>query len=151
VSAQSVFGAHNDPTGPSKDANGEVMLDVEVAGAVAPGAKIVVYFAPNTDDGFIGALNAAIHDSLHKPNIISISWGGPELASTVQSLNDYNNACAYAAQMGITILCAAGDHGAADSEEKNYKKVHADFPASSPYVLACGGTKLVGKNKMIES
>ena len=85
VSAVSVLGGHNDPNGPAKDANGEVMLDIELAGAVAPGAKIVVYFAPNTDDGFIGALDAAVHDSVRKPSVISISWGGPESGSTAQS------------------------------------------------------------------
>src|SRR5436305_24244 len=94
VTAVSVLGAHNDPTGPSKDANGEVMLDIEVAGAVARGARIVVYFAPNTDDGFIGALNAAIHDNIRKPSVISISWGGAEGSSTQQSLLDYDKACA---------------------------------------------------------
>jgi len=54
------------------------MLDIEVAGAIAPGAKIVVYFAPNTDAGFLDAIAAAIHDTTNKPSVISISWGGPE-------------------------------------------------------------------------
>jgi kumamolisin len=151
VSAVSVIGGHNDPNGQSKDANGEVMLDIEVAGAVAPGAKIVVYFAPNTDDGFIGALNAAIHDNVRKPSVISISWGGAELGSTAQSLADYNSACADAAVMGITITCAAGDHGAADAEQPPNKRVNADFPASSPNVLACGGTQLVGQSGVIQT
>ena len=151
VSAVSVLGGHNDPNGPSKDANGEVMLDIEVAGAVASGAKIVVYFAPNTDDGFIGALNAAIHDNVRKPSVISISWGGAESGSTQQSLLDYNSACADAAAMGITITCAAGDHGAADDEQPPNKRVNADFPASSPNVLACGGTQLIGQGGMIQS
>jgi len=151
VSAVSVSGGHNDPDGPASDANGEVMLDIEVAGAVAPGAKIVVYFAPNTDDGFIGALNTAIHDNVRKPSVISISWGGPEQGSTQQSLQDYNSACADAAVMGITVTCAAGDHGAADDEKPTTKRVNADFPASSPNVLACGGTQLVGQGSVIRS
>ena len=74
VTAVSIGGAHNEPDGPTKDANGEVMLDIEVAGAVAPGAKIAVYFAPNTDEGFLNA-NAAIHDNVRNPSVISISWG----------------------------------------------------------------------------
>ena len=151
VSAVSVLGGHNDPNGPARDANGEVMLDIEVAGAVAPGAKIVVYFAPNTDDGFIGALNAAIHDNVRKPSVISISWGGAEGGSTPQSLQDYNSACADAAVMGISITCAAGDHGAADEEQPPNTRVNADFPASSPNVLACGGTRLVGQGGAIQS
>jgi len=151
VSAVSVLGGHNSPNGPTKDANGEVMLDIEVSGAVAPAAKIVVYFAPNTDDGFIGALDAAIHDSVRKPSVVSISWGGPEQGSTKQSLQDYNNSCADAAAMGITITCAAGDHGAADTDQPTNRRVNADFPASSPHVLACGGTQLVGDNGAIQS
>jgi kumamolisin len=151
ISAVSVLDGHNDPDGPTSDANGEVMLDVEVAGAVAPGAKVVVYFAPNTDDGFIGALNAAVHDNVRKPSVISISRGGLEQNSTLQSLLDYDQACADAAVMGVTITCAAGDHGAADEEQPPNKRVNADFPASSPNVLACGGTRLVGQGSVIQS
>ena len=75
VTAVSVAGGHNEPDGPTSDANGEVMLDIEVAGAVAPGAKIAVYFAPNTDEGFLAALNAAVHDNVRKPSVVSMSWG----------------------------------------------------------------------------
>jgi len=78
IIAVSVGGAHNAPTGKADSADGEVLLDIEVCGAVAPGAQIVVYFAPNTDDGFINALYAAIHDNLRRPSIVSISWGSPE-------------------------------------------------------------------------
>jgi kumamolisin len=77
VTAVSVGGAHNAPTGNPNSPDGEVVLDIEVAGAVAPGAQIVVYFAPNTDDGFINALYAAIHDNLRRPGIVSISWAAP--------------------------------------------------------------------------
>jgi len=68
----SVDGARNSPT----TANGpdaEVMLDIEVIGSVAPKAQIFVYFAPNTDAGFVDAVSAAVHDSQHKPSVISIS------------------------------------------------------------------------------
>jgi kumamolisin len=74
----SVGNAHNTPTGNADSADGEVVLDIEVAGAVAPGAQIVVYFAPNTDDAFVNALYAAVHDNLRRPSIVSISWGAPE-------------------------------------------------------------------------
>src|SRR5206468_1694970 len=70
-------GASNDP-GTDLKADGEVMLDIEVAGAVAPRAKQLVYFAPNDDQGFLGAIKAAIHDSATPPTVISISWGSPE-------------------------------------------------------------------------
>lgn len=76
VSAVSVDGGTNAPTGDPNSADGEVALDIEVAGAVAPGASLAVYFAPNTDQGFLDALTTAIHDQANKPSVISISWGG---------------------------------------------------------------------------
>jgi kumamolisin len=54
------------------------MLDIETAGAIASGADMVVYFAPNTNTGFLDAITTAIHDTQHKPSVISISWGGPQ-------------------------------------------------------------------------
>ncbi len=144
VTAISVGGAHNEPDGPTKDANGEVMLDIEVAGAVAHGAAIAVYFGPNTDEGFLGALNAAIHDSVRKPSVVSISWGAAEAGWTDQAKRDFDSACSDAAVMGITVTVSAGDHGAPDSDDPTEKRANADFPASSPHVLACGGTRLIG-------
>jgi kumamolisin len=151
VTAVSVSGGHNDPDGPSKDANGEVMLDIEVAGAVAPAAKIAVYFAPNTDDGFLNALTTAVHDNVRNPSVISISWGAAEAAWTEQAKRDFDSACADATVMGITVTVAAGDHGAPDTDDPGEKRANADFPASSPHVLACGGTRLVGKAAGIAS
>jgi kumamolisin len=148
VIAVSVGTAHNAPTGNPDSADAEVVLDIEVAGAVAPGAQIVVYFAPNTDDGFINALYAAVHDNLRRPSIVSISWGAPEKQSTLQSLNDYDAACVDAAALGITICAAAGDHGSSDTDPPA-RRANVDFPASSPHVLACGGTHLEAKNGAI--
>jgi len=141
VTAVSVGGAHNAPTGNPNSPDGEVVLDIEVAGAIAPGAKIVVYFAPNTDDGFINALYAAIHDNLRRPAIVSISWGSAETNSTMQSLKDYDAACVDAAALGVTVCAAAGDHGSSDTDPPG-KRAKVDFPASSPHVLACGATRL---------
>ena len=144
ITAVSVNGGHNNPDGPGKDANGEVMLDIEVAGAVAPRANIAVYFAPNTDEGFLGALNTAIHDSVRNPSVISISWGNPEVDWTDQAKRDFDSACADGAAMGITVTASAGDHGAPDTDDPAERRANADFPASSPNVLACGGTRLIG-------
>jgi len=151
IAAVSVGGAHNEPDGPSKDANGEVMLDIEVAGAVAPGAKIAVYFAPNTDDGFLAAVNAAIHDNIRNPSVISISWGSSEANWTDQAKTDFDSACADGATMGITVSVSAGDHGAPDTDDPAETRANVDFPASSPNVLACGGTRLVGDSTGITS
>ena len=60
--------------------------------AVAPKAKIVVYFALNTDNGFQAALHAAIHDKVHRPAVVSISWGSSEDDNTGQALRAFNEA-----------------------------------------------------------
>jgi len=140
VSAVPVDGGSNSPSGDASGADGEVELDIEVAGAVAPAAQIAGYFAPNTDQGFIDAVTTAVHDAKLKPSIISISWGGPENSWTEQSRNALNSACQDAATMGVTVLAASGDDGASDGSTNGAPTV--DFPAASPFVVACGGTKL---------
>jgi kumamolisin len=146
VTAVSVDKGKNSP-GSASGPDGEVMLDIEVAAAVAPGAKIVVYFAPNTDQGFIDAIGAAVHDATNNPSVISISWGGPESSWTKQAMQALDAACQSAAALGITITVAAGDNGSTDGATGN----NVDFPASSPHVLACGGTKLTGSGSTITS
>ncbi len=136
-----VDGGRNEPSTPHS-ADGEVMLDIEVAGSVAPGVTIVVYFAPNTDRGFLDAITRAVHDTTHRPSVISISWGGPESAWTSQALTAMDGAFADAALLGVTVTCASGDNGSDDRVGDG--RAHADFPASSPHVLACGGTRLEG-------
>jgi kumamolisin len=141
VVAVSVDGAVNAPTGDANGPDAEVELDIEVAGALAPGAKIAVYFAPNTDQGFLDAVTTAIHDTTLRPSIVSISWGSPEGTWTAQARAALNAACEEAATLGITILVAAGDQGADDGDDSDTPTV--DFPASSPYALGCGGTRLI--------
>jgi kumamolisin len=146
VTAVSVDGGKN---APGSDADGEVMLDIEVVGSIAPGANIAVYFAPNTDQGFVDAITEAVHDSTRKPSVISISWGGPEDSWTEQARNAMNAALQDAANLGVTVTAAAGDGGSSDGAGDG--KLHVDFPASSPFALACGGTKLVGSGSKISS
>ena len=148
VTAVSVDKGKNKPSN-ANSADGEVMLDIEVCAAVAPGANIVVYFAPNTDQGFIDAITHAVHDTTHKPGVISISWGGPESTWTGQSMTALDQACQAAAALGVTITVASGDDGSTDGVTDGAN--HTDFPASSPHVLACGGTKLVAPNGSIAS
>jgi kumamolisin len=136
----------NSPDGPD-GADREVMLDIEVAAAVAPGASIVVYFAPNTDQGFVDAIAQAVHDTKNKPSVISISWGSAEINWTPQAMTALDAACQSAAALGVTITVASGDNGSSDGV--NDDKDHVDFPASSPHVLACGGTRLVGSGSTI--
>jgi kumamolisin len=149
ITSVSVDGAQNSPTGDPNGADGEVELDVEVAGAIAPGAQIAAYFAPNTDQGFIDAVTTAVHDATQKPSVVSISWGGPETSWTEQSRNALNSICQDASTMGVTILAASGDDGASDGSTNGSPTV--DFPAASPYVLGCGGTKLLISGASIAS
>jgi kumamolisin len=135
-----VDGATNAPTGDPNGPDGEVMLDIEIVGAIAPAARIVVYFAPNTDQGFIDAVTTAVHDRTNRPSVISISWSGPESSWTEQAQRALDQAFNDAAGLGITVCAAAGDNGAGDGV--NDGRAHADFPASSPHALACGGTHL---------
>lgn len=147
VTAVSVDGGQNHPTGNPDGPDGEVMLDIEVAGGVAPGASIVVYFAPNTDRGFLDAITTAIHDKRRNPSVISISWGNPEANWTAQALQAFDQAFQDAAAVGVTVCCAAGDNGSTDGLTDGLQ--HADFPASSPHVLACGGTRLESSGNQI--
>jgi kumamolisin len=140
VTSVSVDHGKNQPTGDPNGPDGEVMLDIEVAGAIASSANIAVYFAPNTDAGFLDAITTAAHDTVNKPSVISISWGGPESSWTQQSLTAFDNAFQAAAAMGITVCVASGDNGSSDGVTDGAD--HVDFPASSPYALGCGGTSV---------
>lgn len=135
-----VDGARNNPTGDPNGPDGEVTLDIEIAGAIAPKATIAVYFAPNSDAGFIDAVSHALHDPANRPSVLSISWGGPEPSWTEQALTSFNDTLRSAVALGVTVCAAAGDSGSSDGSADGGDSV--DFPAASPYVLACGGTRL---------
>ena len=126
-----------DDTGNKLDSgrgDSEVQMDIEIAGAVAPGADISVYFAPNTAQGFFAAVKRAIDD---KVTVISISWGNPENKWN-QSDRDGLDQLFRSAQKEIAICVASGDSGSQDDPASSNPTV--DFPASSQNVLACGGT-----------
>lgn len=139
VTSVGVDGGTNKPGQDPNGADGEVLLDIEVAGALAPKAGIVVYFAPNTDAGFLDALSQAAQAS-PPPAAVSISWGQSEDAWTQQARTAFDQALADAAALGVTVTAAAGDTGSTDGAGDG--KDHVDFPASSPHALACGGTRL---------
>jgi kumamolisin len=149
-------GGTNSPGTNALDPNNpdvEVMLDIEVSGSIAPGANIVVYFAPDaTDQSFLGVMNAILGDTVNKPNIVSISWGGPEDEATAQFRNEFDQLLQSAASLGVTVCVAAGDNDSADfaANDPNWDgNAHVDFPASDPFVLACGGTQLTASNSAI--
>jgi len=152
VTSVPVDGVSNTP-GKDPNSDGEVALDIEVVGAVAPGAKIVVYFAPFTERGWVDSLAAAMSDSVNRPSVVSISWGFAEgepiqgfewTQQTVQAVNETLQA---AAAMGVTVCVASGDDGSNDQVSDGH--AHVDFPASSPYTLGCGGTRLTAANNTI--
>jgi kumamolisin len=139
VTAVGVDGGSNSP---GQAADGEVELDIEVVGGVAPGAVQVVYFGTNTDQGFIDAISQAVH-ATPSPIAVSISWGQSEDQWSAQSRTAMDQAFADAAALGATVTVASGDNGSSDDPSEQ-TQVHCDFPASSPNALACGGTKLMG-------
>jgi kumamolisin len=141
VTAVSVDGATNAPEGDPNSADGEVALDIDVIGAVAPGAAMLVYFAPNTTSGFYNAIAAALDGNGEPPCAISISWGAPETDWTANAMDAYDALFADAAAMGVVVAAAAGDDGSSDRVTDG--RAHVDFPASSPNALGCGGTRLV--------
>ncbi len=140
VTAASVDGGSNAPGSDPNGADMEVALDVDVIGAAAPGAAQVVYFAPNSDSGFIDAISEAAQ-ATPAPIAISISWGQSEDSWTAQGRSAMDAAMADAAALGITVCAACGDNGSGDAVDDG--QPHVDFPASSPHALACGGTKLL--------
>jgi kumamolisin len=139
VTAVGVDGGSNSP---GQEADGEVELDIEVVGGVAPGAVQYVYFASNTDQGFIDAIAQAVH-ATPTPIAVSISWGQSEDQWTAQTRTAMDDAFSDAAALGVTVTVAAGDNGSSDDPSET-TQVHCDFPASSPHALACGGTTLIG-------
>lgn len=139
VTAVSVDGGKNKPK-PDDGANAEVALDIQVSGGAAPGAAIAVYFAPNTDAGFVDAITQAAHDAKHKPSVLSISWGAPESQWTQQAIDSMNSAMQDAAALGVSVFAASGDSLATDGVADG--SAHVDFPASSPWAIGCGGTNI---------
>lgn len=137
VTAVSVDGARNSPGSPD-GADGEVMLDIEIAASIAPGASYRVYFAPNTDSGFLRAINRAIDDGV---TTISISWGGPESDWDPRTLDVFGAAFDRARKSGTVVFAAAGDNGSSDGVPDG--KSNVDFPASCKDVIGCGGTRLL--------
>jgi subtilase family serine protease len=120
----------------------EICIDLEVAGSIAPGAKLACYFAPCTCLGFIDAINSAIHDRENRPSVLSISWSLSEAAWLYSPMvvGAFEEALKDAAMLGITVCCASGDYGA--TSEIHDGRAWVDYPSSSPYILSCGGTAL---------
>jgi len=150
----SVDHGQNRPTPGNNSPDGEVMLDIEVLGAVVPGARQVVYFASNTNQGLFDAISAAILDEARQPSVVSVSWGGLEDGETQQSITAMNTLLQKAALLGVTVCVASGDHGSIDIApsdagfEQNRGALHVDSPACFEGVLACGGTMVTPQGEV---
>lgn len=157
-----VAGAQNHPFTQSKVtdlaelrhylATAETYLDIEIAGVAAPGAEIVVYIAPNTYKGFLEALKLAVHDPDHDNSIVSISWGFSEKnwGAGNPVTGAFNQTLHEAAVKGITVCAASGDFGSSNEMGDTETRAYVDFPAASPFVLACGGTSVFVDNGQIK-
>jgi kumamolisin len=117
----------------------EVMMDTEIIAGLCPKAAISVYFAHDTQKGWVDMLDRVIRD---RPVVFSMSWGATEdgddwAPAAVDAINERLHV---AAALGITICASAGDDGSSDEQDDG--RAHCAFPASSPFVLAVGGTQM---------
>lgn len=140
-----VDGGPRKQDGPGSEGSGETTLDVEQSGGVAPGANVRVYLAPNTDAGFIDVFAKAVDENI--VDVLSVSWGSPEIFYGSAELGVYHAIFQQAAAQGIPVIAAAGDAGAFDiNRSYTYPQcttlLTVDFPAADPVVLAAGGTTL---------
>ncbi|WFU07380.1 S53 family peptidase (plasmid) [Rhizobium sp. CB3171] len=131
--ATGVFGA-------DARADEEIALDLQVLAALVPAARIVIYFAENSQQALSDALDKAVHDSVNDPRVISVSWGAAEVHWTAPRREVLNAILCDAVRLGVSVVAAAGDDLATCNEPDG--KAHVWFPASSPYVLSCGGTSI---------
>ena len=118
----------------------EIALDLQVLAGLMPGARIVVYFTANTSAALAEAMHEAVLDEENRPQVLSISWGSAEKYWTNQTRAAVQAALADAVTRKITVVAAAGDELATSGVSDG--KAHVWFPASSPYVLGCGGTAI---------
>ena len=117
----------------------EVYMDLEILASTAPGATLVVYFGENSNRGWVETLRTAVCDRKYRPSVLSISWGQAKQYWDAQTIRALDETLQLAAMLGITVCCSSGDLGVFEAARKPYSVA---FPASSPHVLACGGTRL---------
>ena len=146
-------------------ATAEVTMDLQILGGLAPGAPVDVYFASLSVDGWRRALFAMVgapypgDEPQPLPAVLSVSWGGSESTwGGVRNLQVIHGALEAATARGITICCSSGDWGSRNESPSSGAGVgppsppapthHVNFPASSPAVLACGGTAITTEGEV---
>jgi len=135
-----------DGTANSGSSDGETGLDITVAGAIAPKATIVVYFAGAEPQNMIHALQTMIHPQASEPapSIVSISYGwGPD-DQGVPSFSDsewaqFTQLFQDAAINKISVFVSSGDSGAF---LESPTQAQVSYPGSEVWVTSCGGTTI---------
>ncbi len=111
--------------------NSETVQDIQWAGGLAPGAKVIVYEGPdNRDTSLAFTWNEAI--GAGEVQVVTTSFSRQERSQSVALREIYHAAGLMAAATGITAMGASGDSAV------------KDVPGTSPYVTAVGGTVLAG-------
>jgi subtilase family serine protease len=133
-------GIYNFPENPKQDPQGwygEETLDVESVHGMAPNAHVVYVGAPNNYQDLDAAMNHVVDNRLAQ--IVSNSYGF--LGENVPNgfIKPLNDTLIQAAIEGIGIYFSSGDSG---DETINLGFASPDWPASSPWVTAVGGTSL---------
>lgn len=122
----------------SEDDDFEIALDTQIAGAVAPGATLVLYRGADDARGYADTIAEALLDEIDAPQVLSIRYGDAENEWSRGAARVIDQLCIAAALCGVTVVVASGDRGSAVAE----CEPRVMFPASGPHVLACGGTDL---------
>lgn len=135
VSVDGTVNTPNQGVGSSNDADIEVALDIEVAGAAyfaATGgpATLRVYWSQD----IASAVTQAAQDGC---DVCTISWGADEAIWGIEAVDEMETAATTATQLGVVVFAASGDN---DSSDGGSTPANVDVPASCPHVIGCGGT-----------
>jgi kumamolisin len=130
----------------------ETTLDVEQSGALASGAHVDVYQAPNTDPGFADAFYDAA--SQNAAGSVSVSWGESEtvVAAAISAhaeppayLQAFDQAFLELAAQGQSMFASGGDGAAyAAHRDLGTTNLSINSPGGSAFVTSAGGTTLPG-------
>lgn len=142
-----VDGGATGPIGWSSGSD-ETTLDVEQSGALAPGADINVYEAPNTNAGFVDLFYSVV--GADQVQSMSVSWGESEDFIDPAYAASISLATEQGAAEGISMFASSGDSGAYDGYGYTLPdgtvdtSLSIDNPSDSPYITSAGGTTLPG-------
>lgn len=152
-----INGATNIPSMDDSGSTIENTIDVETVGGACPSSNltIILYIAPNAFNQFapmlqyIYSTNITVNGVNYKPNLISCSWGAPELYYSPQYIAAIHSALTTLSNAGISVCVATGDHGS--NNGVGGTGAYVDFPSANPYSTAVGGSRLVCPNNIYDS